>query len=213
MNSSTTSPSANKSTLTRGLVALIQHPGFLWLLLSLPAVPLLLDFYFDQRYYAEMMYDSGVISVQLLVVTLSITPLMVIFRKSNRATSTLRWFLLRRRYIGVACFGYALIHVLVYLRRYPDLPDILWHMEDPKIAVGWIGFIILLALALTSNNASVRALGPRWKSLHRWVYAGTALIFLHWGLFGFFISDLLLWLTPICVLQALRLHLRSPSVR
>lgn len=199
--------------MAQRLAALIQHPGCLWLLLSLPAAPLLLDFYFDQRYYAEMMYDSGVLSVQFLVVSLSIAPLMVIFRRSGRIASALRWLLVRRRYLGVACFGYALIHLLIYLRRYPDLSDILWHMEDPKIAVGWIGFFILFLLALTSNNASTRALGPKWKSLHRWVYAGAALIFLHWGLFGFFISDLMLWLIPICVLQTLRLYLRSPIVR
>ena len=213
MNSSTTSPSAKKPTLTRGLVAVIQYPGFLWLLLSLPAVPLLLDFYFDQRYYAEMMYDSGVLSVQLLVVTLSITPLTVIFRNSPKLVSTLRWFLHRRRYLGVACFGYAFIHLLVYLRRYPYLPDILWHLEDPKIAVGWIGFIILLALALTSNNASTRILGPRWKSLHRWVYLSAALIFLHWALFGLFIDHLLYWLIPIVVLQAMRVYLRASNTR
>ncbi|MGI9291985.1 MAG: ferric reductase-like transmembrane domain-containing protein [Gammaproteobacteria bacterium] len=167
----------------------------------------MLDFYFDQRYYAEMMYDSGVFSVQLLVITLSITPLMVIFRKYDRIMSVLRWFKSRRRYLGVSCFAYALIHLLVYLRRNPELSDILWHMQDLKIAAGWIGFTLLLALALTSNDKSARQLGPKWKSLHRWIYIGAALIFLHWALFGFFINQLLLWLIPIALLQTIRLHL------
>jgi sulfoxide reductase heme-binding subunit YedZ len=191
------------------LLALIQHRGFLWILLSLPAIPLLADFYFDQRYYAEMMYESGVISVQLLVATLAITPLMVIFKNRGRFFSALRWVQLRRRYLGVACFGYALIHLLVYLRRYPEISDILWHMQDLKIIIGWSGFIVLLALALTSNDRSVQTLGAKWKALHRWIYIGTAMIFLHWGLFGFFIDHLFLWLLPIALLQLIRVYLQS----
>ncbi|MGB5705716.1 MAG: hypothetical protein WBM41_02725 [Arenicellales bacterium] len=69
-------------------------------MLALPALPLLVDFYFDQRYYPEMMYDSGVVSIQLLVATLAITPLLLIFRNSRKMVSILRWFQRRRRYLG-----------------------------------------------------------------------------------------------------------------
>ena len=167
-----------------------------------------MDFYLDQRYYAEMMYDSGVVSVQLLVTTLAITPLLLIFRNSRKMVSILRWFQRRRRYLGVACFGYGLIHLMIYLRQNSEFADVLWHMEDPKIAIGWIALLILLLLAITSNDKSVNTLGPRWKKLHRWVYFSTVLIFLHWALFGFFLNEMLIWLVPITILQAWRLGLR-----
>ena len=35
---------------------------------------------------------------------------------------------------------------------------------------GWIAMLIFTALAITSNNTSVRSLGKRWKLLHRLVY-------------------------------------------
>jgi sulfoxide reductase heme-binding subunit YedZ len=97
---------------------------------------------------------------------------------------------------------------MIYLRRNFDLADVLWHMEDPKIATGWIALLVLLLLAITSNDKSVNTLGSRWKKLHRWVYFSTVLIFLHWALFGFFLNDMLMWLVPITILQAWRLGLR-----
>lgn len=50
---------------------------------------------------------------------------------------------------------------------------------------GWIAMFIFVALAVTSNNASVRALGKRWKSLHKLVYVAAILTFLHWILTAF----------------------------
>ncbi len=201
-------PDKYSRNLTQLCLTVIEHRVVLWILLALPALPLIMDFYFDQRYYPEMMYDSGVVSVQLLVTTLAITPLMLIFRSSRKMVSILRWFQRRRRYLGLACFGYALIHLMIYLRRNSEFADVLWHMEDPKIAIGWIALLILLLLAITSNDKSVDTLGSRWKKLHRWVYFSTVLIFLHWALFGFFLSEMLIWLVPITVLQAWRLGLR-----
>ena len=45
--------------------------------------------------------------------------------------------------------------------------------------------LIFTALAITSNNTSVRMLGKRWKGLHRFVYAAAVLTFLHWILLAF----------------------------
>jgi sulfoxide reductase heme-binding subunit YedZ len=44
---------------------------------------------------------------------------------------------------------------------------------------GIAGFVILLALAMTSNRWAMRWLGKHWKSLHRWVYVAGALVTIH----------------------------------
>jgi len=49
----------------------------------------------------------------------------------------------------------------------------------PYIIVGTLGFLGLLVLAATSNKASQRRLGARWRSLHRLVYAVLGLGLLH----------------------------------
>ena len=48
-----------------------------------------------------------------------------------------------------------------------------------------VAMLIFTALAVTSNNTSVRKLGKRWKVLHRFVYAAAILTFLHWILLAF----------------------------
>ena len=172
-------------------------------------IPLILDFYFNQRYYAEMMYDSGVFSAQLLVFSLAITPHMMITRSSNPGARIMRWFFRRRRYIGVACFCYAVIHTLVYIRNTGDFENVLWQIQDIEIALGWTSLFILLLLALTSNDGAVRSLGRGWKKLHRFVYLAAILTGLHWILFDLFVEVLLLWFIPLGILQIYRVWVRQ----
>ena len=44
-------------------------------------------------------------------------------------------------------------------------------VKRPFITVGMATFLILLALAVTSNRFSIRKLGRKWQTLHRLVYA------------------------------------------
>jgi sulfoxide reductase heme-binding subunit YedZ len=79
-----------------------------------------------------------------------------------------------RRMLGLFAFAYASLHLLVYVvldQRFA------WGtlLEDVTkrrfIAVGFAAWVVLLPLALTSTNASVRRLGfPRWQRLHRLAY-------------------------------------------
>ena len=178
---------------------------FIWILLGIPALPVIADFYYDQRYYAELMYDTGVFSVQLLVFNLALTPLRNLTRSIGPMHFVMRWLYRQRRYIGVASFAYALLHTLVYLRRTEDLINVVDQLRLPEISVGWIALLIFLAMAVTSNNMSTRVLGVRWKKLHRLVYVGTMLTALHWLLFGFFTSVLFLCFIPMLLLQIPRI--------
>jgi sulfoxide reductase heme-binding subunit YedZ len=42
------------------------------------------------------------------------------------------------------------------------------------------GFLVLVPLAVTSNNASIRRLGSRWNLLHKLVYIAAAAGALHY---------------------------------
>ena len=48
------------------------------------------------------------------------------------------------------------------------------------MATGWVAMAILVALAATSNNPSVRRLGRTWHRLHRLVYLAAGLVTVHW---------------------------------
>ena len=64
--------------------------------------------------------------------------------------------------------------------------------------------MIFLALAITSNNGSVRKLGKKWKSLHRLVYVAAALVFAHWILTAFEPQLAYVVLVALCLVEALR---------
>ena len=67
-------------------------------------------------------------------------------------------------------------------------------------------FVILLALAVTSNRASIRRLGKRWTSLHRLVYVATLTGLAHFWLVRKVVADELLVLLVACsVLLGFRL--------
>ena len=119
--------------------------------------------------------SSGDWTLRLLCVTLAVTPL-------RQATG---WHALARlrRMLGLFTFFYALLHALAY--GWLDMglvpADILRDVvKRPFILVGTATLLILLALAATSFDRAVRALGAaRWQALHRSVYAAALLALLH----------------------------------
>lgn len=93
----------------------------------------------------------------------------------------LRFLVTNRRYLGVTTFVYLIFHVLLYFtmesfesQAYTQLFTKLY------LIFALIAWLILLVLAVTSNNFSVRKLGgKRWKNLHRLVYVACILITAH----------------------------------
>lgn len=156
-----------------------NSPYFLWAILSLPAVGMITKWLGPTASYGGLMHGSGEFSARFLVLSLIITPLM--FLSGGKPWA--RWLLRRRRYIGIAAFGYAALHTIFYLRQ-EGLTGALGEWADWGILTGWLAFFIFVPLAFTSNNAAVRAMGPSWKTLQRWVYAAAAFTLLHWGLVG-----------------------------
>lgn len=75
-----------------------------------------------------------------------------------------QWAVRNRRYLGLGAAYVHTIHsgyVLVYLLR----PDVA--IEALTVIFGGGAFVLLWAMALTSNQRGMQWLGPRWKWLHR----------------------------------------------
>lgn len=155
--------------------------------------------------YGEFIHWSGDISVWLLIVALAVTPLRRVVKGGFNA-----WLGQRRRDIGVASFGYAAGHLGAYLLRKADAALILQEGLEPGLFTGWIAFAIFLALAITSNDASVRWLKAGWRRLHWFVYPAAILTAAHWVLTAF--DPTLAWIHAgiIAALLGLRLAPKRP---
>jgi sulfoxide reductase heme-binding subunit YedZ len=118
----------------------------------------------------------GLWALRFVVAGLAITPL-----RRLAGVNLLRY----RRALGLLAFAYALLHLLTYvvLDQGLDLAAV-WAdiVKRPFITIGMTAFLILVPLALTSNNRSIRRLGPAWGRLHRWVYLAAAAAAVHFVL-------------------------------
>ncbi|MBZ9790364.1 protein-methionine-sulfoxide reductase heme-binding subunit MsrQ [Rhizobium sp. 3T7] len=118
----------------------------------------------------------GLWTIRFLILTLAISPARDLFG----------WNYLRyRRALGLLTFYYALMHFTVYMVL--DQALIIQAVVDdvvkrPFIMFGMAGFALLIPLALTSNNFSIRRLGPNWVRLHRLVYIVAAAGAVHFAL-------------------------------
>lgn len=146
----------------------------------------------------------GLWGLWLLIASLAITPLM------RLAGLRLLKF---RRAIGLLGFFYILAHLLVWLVLDVQILSQIWAdiLKRPYITIGMVAFVLLVPLALTSNDWSLRRLGPaRWRRLHRLSYLAVPLGAVHFIMLvkGWQIEPLI-YLAAILVLLALRLRVRS----
>lgn len=142
----------------------------------------------------------GLVALQLLVAVLAVTPLRV-----WTGISLLKY----RRALGVTAFGFVLAHFLVWaLLDLQSLSRIgIEIARRPYITLGFIGFVLLVPLALTSNNAAIRRLGGQaWRKLHKLTYPAVLLGAVHfvWLVKGFPLESFL-YLAAVIGLLALRL--------
>ncbi|MEM9643041.1 MAG: protein-methionine-sulfoxide reductase heme-binding subunit MsrQ [Pseudomonadota bacterium] len=144
-------------------------------------------------------HELGELALQLLILGLAVTPL-----RRFLGLNLMKF----RRAIGVLAFSYVALHLLVWLVLDVQLPSQIWAdiLKRPYITVGMVGFVLLLPLAMTSNNWAVRRLGPRWRSLHKLVYPAVLLGGIHYVMLakGFQLEPLL-YLAAIVGLLAVRL--------
>jgi len=143
---------------------------------------------------------TGRWTLRFLVFTLCITPL----RKLLNLPDLIRF----RRMLGLFAFSYLCVHFLTYLLLDQSFDfAAIWKdvAKRPFITVGFLGFLLLLPLAITSTAGWIRRLGgKRWQALHRAIYlaAVCGVIHYYWKVksdvhmplfYGALVGILLLW--------------------
>lgn len=151
-------------------------------------------------------HELGEIALQLLIVGLAITPL-----RQHLRLNLIKF----RRAIGVMAFLYVTLHLLVWLVLDVQIIAQIWAdiIKRPYVTIGMAGFLAMVPLAITSNNWSVRKLGPKWRKLHKLTYVAVILGGLHyiWLVKGFQLEPVL-YMAVILGLLALRLKPKRRAV-
>jgi len=130
-------------------------------------------------------FATGDWTLRILLITLAVSP----FRQWFGLSALLRF----RRLLGLYVFFYACCHFLIWfvLDHALSFGDMVEDIIDrPYITFGFSALMLLIPLAVTSNNVMLRKLGRRWKKLHQLVYAIIILGVLHY-----------LWLTKADYLE------------
>ncbi|HET7617700.1 MAG TPA: protein-methionine-sulfoxide reductase heme-binding subunit MsrQ, partial [Vicinamibacterales bacterium] len=101
--------------------------------------------------------QTGRWGLRFLLLTLAVTPV----RRLTGWNPIIRF----RRMLGLFAFYYASLHLLTYLLLDQGFA---WEaiaadiVKRPFITVGFAAFVLMVPLALTSTQASIRRLGRRW---------------------------------------------------
>jgi sulfoxide reductase heme-binding subunit YedZ len=122
----------------------------------------------------EVIHFTGVGAFNLLLFSLTLTPLAKKFRQG--------YLLQTRRLIGLYSFTYAVVHLLSFLAFEVQFDFTLFVNEiidRPYITVGMTALVILAMLALTSFMVVRKKMGKSWQRLHNWVYLAVMLVALH----------------------------------
>ncbi|HEY6995044.1 MAG TPA: protein-methionine-sulfoxide reductase heme-binding subunit MsrQ [Xanthobacteraceae bacterium] len=143
----------------------------------LPAIWIAYQAFADElgaRPVTEAIHQAGDWALRFLLITLAITPAQRVLHYPR--------VVLARRTFGVACAGYALLHLSLYVLDQ--------HFDVFKVAseivlriyllIGALGLAGLITLASTSTDGAIRRLGSRrWNALHRLVYGIALLAVVH----------------------------------
>lgn len=141
----------------------------------------------------------GETGLKLMIAVLAISPL-----RKFTGVNLLKF----RRALGVSVFVYIAAHLLVWLILDVQLIGQIWAdiVKRPYITVGMAGFLLLIPLAATSNNASLRKLGTLpWRKLHKLTYVAAILGAIHFVMLRKGIQiEPLIYLFAILALLSLR---------
>ncbi len=121
----------------------------------------------------------GLIGLKFLVAGLAITPL-----RKFLGLNLLKF----RRAVGLLAFFYVSLHLTVWLAL--DIQFFwgeIWAdiIKRPYITIGMGAFVLMIPLAVTSNNRVLSKIGPvRWRRLHALTYPVLILAGVHYALIG-----------------------------
>jgi sulfoxide reductase heme-binding subunit YedZ len=125
-------------------------------------------------------HRTGLTALTLLALSLSVRPTRDLLRFGA--------LMPLRRTLGLAAYTYAVVHVLTYgvdqtylsglgVSPAAIVEDV---RERPYVTMGFLAFVLLTPLAVTSTSGWVKRLGAtRWRWLHRLVYLAAPLAVVH----------------------------------
>jgi sulfoxide reductase heme-binding subunit YedZ len=126
------------------------------------------------RLWNDLVHRTGYWALIFVLVSLAITPI----RRSGRFSGLLEV----RRLIGVGAFVYATLHIALYItdEKFDLVKVALEIVKRLYLTIGFIAWLGLLALAITSNDTMVKRLGAtRWRRLHQITYVVAFLSLIH----------------------------------
>lgn len=150
--------------------------------------------------------EYGEMGLKLLIIGLLITPLR------NWTGINLIKF---RRAIGVTTFFLILAHFMVWtVLDVQSFARVLTEIVKRKyVTVGMLAFVLMIPLAVTSNNLSIRKIGPLvWRKLHKLTYPIAILSGVHylWLVKGFQLEPII-YMVVILGLLATRVTWKRPQ--
>jgi sulfoxide reductase heme-binding subunit YedZ len=188
-------------------IILNKKPTF-WALLCLPAILMMRPYVFGDVIAMDMLHPTGEWSARLMIAAMVLSPLLSLIGPRP----WLSWLIQRRRALGVAAFGYAILHLIFYIIDMGNLDDILAEFWALGIWTGWAAMLLFVPLAVTSNDASMRALKAGWKRLQRLVYPAAVLVLVHWIFIHNNLGPALVHFIPLVLLVAARYFLANRSI-
>lgn len=124
----------------------------------------------------KTLHHMGDWGLNFLFITLSITPLQKL--------TGMNWLVGLRRMMGLYTFFYVSLHFMTYVAIdqffswNAIVEDVIKHK---RIVAGFIAFLLLIPLAVTSSDSMIKRLGGvRWKKLHRLVYPAAICAVIHY---------------------------------
>ena len=156
----------------------------------------------------ELLLPSGEMSARLLIVALAITPLATLLPGNG----FIKWLRQQRRAIGLSAFGYGVLHLVFYLVAMGTLDTVLAELGATGIWTGWVALVLLVPLALTSNDTAVRALRRNWKRVQRLAYPAALLTLVHWLTIHDGFIAALAHFAPLVILELIRIFRRRTPV-
>ena len=168
--------------------------------------------YFSADPAKDIQHFTGRMALKFLLATLLVSPLAR-YAKQPLLIRT-------RRLLGLWCFAWATLHLTSYTLLELGINNLALLGSElvsrPYLTLGFISWLILLALAATSTQALQRKLGRRWQTLHNFVYLVAILAPIHYlwsvkilspqpviyAVLGFYFSSVQVWVFALLSLGA-----------
>jgi sulfoxide reductase heme-binding subunit YedZ len=202
-------PSAKQRQHPRAHLTVASLKILIFVLALVPLTRLFINGYLDAlgaNPVEKILRNTGFWTLSILMITLWVTPL--------RLLTGLTFIGRFRRILGLFAFFYVVLHFLSYLvlDQFFDWPNILKDISKrPYITLGFLAFLILIPLAVTSTDGMMRRLGgKRWRGLHQWVYlAGFAGVVHFWWLVKKDITEPALFALAFSVAMLVRVLMKA----